>query len=56
MLNEDQARVFGLITQGHNICLTGQAGAGKTSLIKEASQQLASSGKSVAVTALTGRP
>ena len=40
--------------EGHNIVITGQAGSGKSQLVREMFKQLTSTGKVVQLTASTG--
>jgi ATP-dependent exoDNAse (exonuclease V) alpha subunit len=51
MLNVDREDAFKVLNTGENIFLTGNAGAGKTYLIKEFAKK---SGRNVALTATTG--
>ena len=53
-LNADQAAAFAHVQSGKNIFLTGPAGAGKSFLIRHIVEWGASTGKKIAVTALTG--
>jgi MoxR-like ATPase len=40
MLDEDQVTALNLAKNGHNLLITGQAGCGKTFLVKEIAKQL----------------
>ena len=40
--------------QGHNVIITGQAGVGKTTLLKQMGRDLSKAGRKVAYTAATG--
>lgn len=53
-MNKDQKKAFEYMTRGKSIFLTGPAGTGKTYLIKYFKEWADDSGKSVALTALTG--
>ena len=53
-LTEEQLQAFKLIKDGHNCVILGQAGTGKSVLVREASARLREMGKNVAVTASTG--
>jgi len=35
-MDEDQVQAYNLIIGGHNLCLTGQAGTGKSYVVKKA--------------------
>ncbi len=43
-----------LVSQGHNVVITGQAGVGKTTLLKQLGRNLRNSGRKVVYTAATG--
>ncbi len=43
-----------LVLSGHNVLVTGQAGTGKTCLMKEVAQKCQEVGKSVAIVCTTG--
>ena len=49
-----QQHALEAIKQSHNTVIIGQAGTGKTFLVREAVRQLRKAGKTVAVTASTG--
>jgi ATP-dependent DNA helicase PIF1 len=53
-LNEEQQEVVDLIGDGCNVFLTGQAGTGKSEVIKYLTKLMTERGKVVAVTAMTG--
>ncbi|XP_071176509.1 uncharacterized protein [Mytilus edulis] len=53
-MDEEQEQAFNLIVSGHNLLLTGQAGTGKSYVIKTAVKHLRSTGKTVALTCSTG--
>ena len=53
-MDEDQRQAFDLIINGHNLLLTGQAGTGKSFVIKNAVKQLRKRGDRVALTSSTG--
>ncbi len=53
-LNSDQAAAFTAVQGGQNIFLTGPAGSGKSYLIRRIVEWAETSGKIIAVTALTG--
>ena len=53
-MDEDQLYAYNLILQGHNLCLTGQAGTGKSFVIKKAVTELRKRGVRVALTCSTG--
>jgi len=53
-LNEEQVRALRLIESGYNVYIGGNAGTGKTVLIRAAQRKLESMGLRVAVTATTG--
>ncbi|CAC5370346.1 PIF1 [Mytilus coruscus] len=54
MVDEEQDQAFNLIVSGHNLFLTGQAGTGKSYVIKKAVKHLRNIGKMVALTCSTG--
>lgn len=54
LLTAEQQEAFDAIASGHNVTLMGQAGTGKTFLVREAVSRLRNAGKTVAVTASTG--
>jgi DNA replication protein DnaC len=39
-LDEDQVQAYNLIIGGHNLCLTGQAGTGKSYVAKKTVKEL----------------
>ena len=53
-LTDDQAFSLKAALSGHNVFITGQAGTGKSFLVKEILQQLEQSGKNVAIISSTG--
>jgi type II secretory pathway predicted ATPase ExeA len=53
-LTAKQEEVIGAIMNGHNLVVCGQAGTGKSYVLKHAIRKLRSCGKNVAVTATTG--
>ena len=53
-LTDDQAFTLKAAFSGHNVFITGQAGTGKSFLVKEIFQQLEQSGKNVAFISSTG--
>jgi len=53
-MNDQQLAAFNTVKSGKNIFLTGPAGSGKSYLIREITEWCASTGRKVAVTALTG--
>ncbi|CAG2220719.1 PIF1 [Mytilus edulis] len=53
-MDEEQEQAFNLIVSGHNLLLTGQAGTGKSYVIKTAVKHLRSTGKTVALTCSIG--
>ncbi|KAK3100053.1 hypothetical protein FSP39_013962 [Pinctada imbricata] len=53
-MDEQQFLVYELIVKGHNVVVCGQAGTGKTFLVKETVKYFKSIGKSYALTATTG--
>ena len=53
-LNEEQRHAVNLILAGANVLLTGQAGTGKSFIIKRVVTELISRGKIVGVTSTTG--
>lgn len=52
--SQEQTEVLEKILSCHNITVLGQAGTGKSYIIREAKKQLTDLGKSVAVTASAG--
>ena len=54
MLDEDQVTALNLAKTGDNILITGQAGCGKTFLVKEIAKQLKTLGKQVRICCSTG--
>ncbi|MEO5499675.1 MAG: AAA family ATPase, partial [Candidatus Saccharimonadales bacterium] len=50
----DQALAIEILHAGHNVLLTGPAGAGKTYVLNQFIRQAKSDGKHVSVTATTG--
>ena len=53
-MDEDQVQAYNLIIDGHNLCLTGQAGTGKSYVAKKAVKELRKMGMHVALTCSTG--
>jgi len=53
-LTDDQAFALKAALSGNNVFITGQAGTGKSFLVKEIFQQLEQSGKNVAIISSTG--
>lgn len=53
-MDEDQTLAYNMILEGHNICLTGQAGTGKSFVIRKAVGELRKRGIRVALTCSTG--
>ena len=53
-LTEEQQRVVKVAVEGHNLCLLGQAGTGKTRTVKAIVAGIKQEGRSVAVTCTTG--
>ena len=53
-MDEDQNQAYVTITSGHNLLLTGNAGTGKTFVVKSADKFLREKGKRVALTCSTG--
>ena len=51
---QPEEEVLWLCKNGHNVLITGQAGTGKTTLLKKVHATCASQGRIVAVTASTG--
>ncbi|KAL5013840.1 hypothetical protein ScPMuIL_008110 [Solemya velum] len=54
VLNDEQQRAFAVMASGHNVAILGQAGTGKTMLVREGVKRLRERGKCVTVTASTG--
>ena len=54
MLNKLQEEAVSLAILGHNLFISGSAGTGKTHIVKEISNKLTSSGKTVAITCTIG--
>jgi hypothetical protein len=54
MLNSKQGEAFNLCQDGHNVCITGKGGTGKTFTVKSIVRGLRARGKSVAITCSTG--
>lgn len=52
--NEDQIKALKAIEDGLNIFLTGPAGTGKSTIIKEVNKKSLENGKNISVTAMTG--
>ena len=53
-LNKKQREALKLIKSGVNVFLTGDAGTGKTTVIRKAVEDLEAAGKNVLITATTG--
>lgn len=53
-LNKKQQEALKLIKSGVNVFLTGDAGTGKTTVIRKAVEDLEAAGKNVLITATTG--
>ena len=53
-MDEDQVQAYNLIIDGHNLCLTGQAGTDKSYVAKKAVKELRKMGMHVALTCSTG--
>ena len=53
-MNEQQALALGLALSGHNLCLLGLPGTGKTFTTKKIVEKLKDQGKIVSITASTG--
>jgi ATP-dependent exoDNAse (exonuclease V) alpha subunit len=54
VLTGEQQEAYRLIASGHNVAVLGQAGTGKTCLVRETVRRLRAMGKRVSVTASTG--
>jgi dephospho-CoA kinase len=39
-MDEDQVQAYNLMIGGHNLCLTGQSGTGKSDVVKKAVKEL----------------
>lgn len=53
-MDEDQKRAVEVILKGHNVVLTGQAGTGKSHVVKEVIKQLRKTPTRFSITASTG--
>lgn len=53
-LSDEQRRALRLVMHGHNVCITGSGGAGKSFLIQRLTQALTSESRIVMITASTG--
>ena len=53
-LNQGQKVALNIVASGHNLCICGQAGTGKTHTITEIVRVCREKGSVVAVTATTG--
>ena len=53
-LNEDQISILNLIASGHNLSVQGQAGTGKSVLLKKVATTIESAGRFVTISGSTG--